>query len=589
MFRRLVALLEQKRLLPRKSRVTALVSLCMLCLMLSVSGLLPWTERETASADPGSGIVDLTVLLSSDYPCWWAGLAEYQTIPYREIGPDPWRSNVTIIDEHTGTHFDAPPHWIPPAASGLPHATSFGDLTAEKVPVWLFAGEACVIDVHAILDKSANGASPIITTDMVKNWETNHRKLAAGDVVLFMSGYDDKYYVPLPEGRRLLAEPLEGTAPAFPGPDAACIEYLVGKGIRTIGIDSPSMGPFPGAAETHWAGLGAGAIYVEQLVNLDTLPDTGSFFFFLPLKLEGGSGAPGRAAAITDPAKAAELIAAVKAHAIVDLTVTLGPQYPCAWPGAGQGNYSYLYVVAPFNDWTNQAAPYFTRVNIFDAHTGTHFDPPTHFLPGPEFDNDDYSDFVKEVLADYESKYGKRGTSEVYAADVPVEEMMGPARVIDVTHLNGSTPASSWPASPVITTDDIKAYEKVYGAIEAGDVVLFKSNWADRWFAKAPYNTAVADALNGKIEGWASPDPAALIYLAGKGVKCVGTDGASLGAVTGKEAIQTHWAGLTKGMNYVEYLTGLGQLPPEGAFFAFLPIKEEGVRGGNGRAIAVIP
>ncbi len=586
MFRTLVAWMERSHLLRKKTRATLLVGLCVLSLALSVTGVLPWAERETASADPG-GIFDLSVLLSEQYPGWWVGLAEYQTIPYREIGPDPWRSDVTIIDEHTGTHFDAPPHWIPPAASGLPHATTYGDLTAEKVPVWLFAGEACVINVTALLDKADNGKSPIITTDMVKNWEKNHRDLGPGDVVLFMSGYDDKYYVKLPEGRRLLAEPLEGTAPAFPGPNEACINYLVGKGIRSIGIDSPSMGPFPGAAETHWAGLGAGAIYFEQLVNLDKLPDTGSFFMMLPLKLEGGSGAPGRAVAITETALAAKLIEAVKERGIVDLTVTLGPQYPCAWPGAGQGNYSYLYVVAPFNDWTNQAAPYFTRVNIFDAHTGTHFDPPTHFLPGPEFDNDDYSDFVKEVLADYESKYGKRATSEVYAAEVPVEQMMGPARVIDVTHLNNTT--SSWPASPVITVADIQAYEKVYGSIEAGDVVLFKSNWADRWYAKAPYNTGVADALNGKIEGWPSPSPEALIYLAGKGVKCVGTDGASMGSVTGKEAIQTHWAGLTKGQVYVEFLTGLGQLPAEGAYFAFMPIKEEGVRGGNGRAVAFIP
>jgi len=292
MYRTLVAWMERSRLLRKKTRTTLLVGLCVLSLALSVTGVAPWTERETASADPG-GIFDLSVLLSEQYPAWWVGLAEYQTIPYREIGPDPWRSDVTIIDEHTGTHFDAPPHWIPPAASGLPHATTYGELTAEKVPVWLFAGEACVINVSAILDKADNGKSPIITTDMVKNWEKNHRDLGPGDVVLFMSGYDDKYYVKLPEGRRLLAEPLEGTAPAFPGPNEACINYLIGKGIRSIGIDSPSMGPFPGAAETHWAGLGAGAIYFEQLVDLDKLPDTGSFFMMLPLKLEGGSGAPG--------------------------------------------------------------------------------------------------------------------------------------------------------------------------------------------------------------------------------------------------------------------------------------------------------
>ena len=71
-------------------------------------------------------------------------------------------------------------------------------------------------------------------------------------------------------------------------------------------------------------------------------------------------------------------------------------------------------------------------------------------------------------------------------------------------------------------------------------------------------------------------------------MKCVGTDGASLGAVTGKEAVETHWAGLSAGMNYPEYLTNLGALPPKGAFFIFLPVKEE-VTGGIGRAVGIFP
>jgi kynurenine formamidase len=72
-------------------------------------------------------------------------------------------------------------------------------------------------------------------------------------------------------------------------------------------------------------------------------------------------------------------------------------------------------------------------------------------------------------------------------------------------------------------------------------------------------------------------------------IKCVGTDGASLGTVTGKEAVQTHWAGLTQGMNYVEYLTNIGTLPAKGAFFIFAPLKEEGVIGGIGRGVGILP
>lgn len=587
-------MLAKRKLIPKKVFISLLAVVCIFSLSsvvaLGMHGTLPVVEQRTSPSVVAEGdVADLSVLLSSNYPCWWVGLAEYQSVPYRKIGPEPWQSNLTIIDEHVGSHFDAPSHFIPPPESGLPHATYYGTVTSDEVPVWQFVGEACVIDVSKILDKADNGESPIITKEMVHMWESQHRELGPGDVVLFRSGYDDEYYKPFPEGRRLLAEPMEGKAPAFPAPDAECIEYIVTKGVRTIGIDSPSMGPFPGAPETHWAGLGTGAIYVEQLINLEKLPNTGAFFVFLPVKLEGGSGAFGRAAAITEPSLAADLINSVKNRDIIDLSLTISPDLPCVWPGAGKGNYSYLYLVAPFNDWAGKAGPFYTRVHIFDEHTGTHFDPPTHFLPELGFDPSNYSEFVQEVLADYESKYGPRGFSNVYAADYPVHQMMGPARVIDVTYLTGTTSPDQWPASPAITVDDIKAYEEQYGSIEAGDVVLFKSNWSDKFYKRAPYDTGVAEALNGIMEGWPAPTPDALIYLAQKGVKAVGTDGASLGAVTGKEAIQTHWAGLTQGMCYVEFLTNLGELPPKGAFFIFLPLKEEGVPGGLGSAVALLP
>jgi kynurenine formamidase len=558
-----------------------------------VVALLVFAMTSLASADyravRASGIADLSCLLSSDLPCWWPGLPEYQSIPYREIGPAPWRSNLTIIDEHVGTHFDAPCHWVPPLSSGLPHAAVPGEITAEKVPIWQFGGEACVIDVSKILDQAPNGKSPIITKGMVQAWERRNRNLGPGDVVIFRSGYDDKYYKPFPAGRRLLAEPSEGKAPAFPAPDADCIKYIVSKGVMNITSDSPSLGPFPGAPETHYAGLGVGAIYPEMLINCGGLPDTGSFFIFLPPKFEGASGGPGRAIAITQKPLATDLIEAVKLRKIVDLSVIDGPGYPDYWPGSGVGNYSYIHLVAPFAKYSTWRGPYYTNTHIFDEHIGTHFDPPSHFLPDPGFDNAKYGDWTKGVLADYESKYGKRGNSDVYAADYPVHQMMGPARVIDVTHLVGTTSPDQWPRSPAITVADVKKHEKLYGSIQAGDVVMFKAGWSDRYYKKAPNPNGVADALNGKIEGWPSPTPETMLYLAKKGVKCVGSDGGSLGAVTGKEAVQTHWAGLTQGMNYPEFLTNLGVLPPKGAFFIFLPLKEKGVRGGVGRAVGILP
>jgi kynurenine formamidase len=556
-----------------------------LALVLSATSLSFAAFKAVSQSD----VTDLTCLVSHDYPCWWPTHPEYLSIPYHVIGPAPWRSNLTIIDEHVGTHYDAPAHFIPRAETGLPAASVFGEITNEKVPVWQLGGEACVIDVSNILDQAPNGQSPIITKDMVQAWESKNRSLGPSDVVLFRGMYDDKYYKPFPEGRRFLADGFEGKSPLFPAPNAECVSYVASKGVMTIAIDSPSMGPFPGAVETHHAVLGKGVIYLESLINCGSLPPTGSFIIFLPPKFEGASGAPGRAIAITEKSLAAELIKAVKDNKVADLSVMDGPGWPDYWPGSGVGNNTFPHLVAPYANYVNWRGPYYTNTHVIDAHTGTHFDPPTHFLPNPGFDNSKYGDWTKGVLEDYEKKYGKRGESDVYAADYPVHQMMGPARVVDVSYLCGTTDPSKLPWSPVITVEDVQKHEKLYGPIQAGEVVLFKSGWTDRNYVKEPEPNLVAAALNGKVEGWPSPSAETMLYLAKKGVKCVGTDGASLGAVTGKEAVQTHWAGLTQGMCYPEVLTNLGALPPTGAFFIFLPLKEEKVPGGIGRAVALIP
>ena len=563
-------------------------SIWVLCLVFMLS-VIASAWGEYCALNEGE-VECLSVILSSEYPCWWPGLPEYQSIRYHKIGPAPFRSNLTIIDEHTGTHFDAPAHWIPPLESGLPHAGIYGSITSEKVPVWQFMGEACVIDVTNILDQVDNGKSPIITMSMVQQWEKEHRDLEAGDVVIFYSGYDDKYYKPFPQGRRLVAEPLEGKTPAYPGPDEKCMDYLIGKEIRSVGIDSPSMGPIPGGDKTHWIGLGAGAIFHELLVNCGSLPATGSFFAFLPVKFAGASGGPGRAIAITERALAKDLIRAVKQQRVVDLSLLSGPGYPDYWAGGGVGNNMNPHVVARFNDWDDWRGPYFTQTHMIDAHTGTHFDPPTHFLPDPGFDKSKYDELTQSILKDYESKYGLLSSSEVFAADYPLHQMMGPARVIDVMHLLGTTDHKDWPKSPVITEEVIKEYERHYGPIETGDVVLFKTGWSDMYYQPGVYGQRVGpDAVNGKVEGWPAPDVPAILYLAEKNVKCVGIDAPSIGAVTGKECIQVHWAGFCKGMNYVEFLTELGSLPPKGSFFIFLPLKEPCVPGGIGRAVAILP
>src|SRR5215510_14149411 len=94
------------------------------------------------------------------------------------------------------------------------------------------------------------------------------------------------------------------------------------------------------------------------------------------------------------------------------------------------------------------------------------------------------------------------------------------------------------------------------------------------------------DPLNGKTEGWPAPGPEAILYLASKGVRCVGTDAPGLGGVEEKRALWTYWALGGKGMVGVEFLTNLAALP-KNAYFLFAAVKIGGCHCGPGRAIAL--
>jgi isatin hydrolase len=142
------------------------------------------------------------------------------------------------------------------------------------------------------------GVSPFIEPDHVETWEGEHGELRAGEVVLFRTGWD-YYYVEGEEGEKFMSGSLvTGDYPGWPAPSPPCAIYLHDKGIKTIGIDAPSIGSAHDGIPVHQEGLSRGLRYVEILTNLDELPARGAFFIFLPLKIAGSSGGPGRAVAL---------------------------------------------------------------------------------------------------------------------------------------------------------------------------------------------------------------------------------------------------------------------------------------------------
>jgi kynurenine formamidase len=533
-------------------------------------------------------VIDLSLLVAVDLPCTWptSGWPLFHIDHYRRIGPhSPYNSDILMIDGNTGTQLDFPPHSIPLPDSGLPKAGPLGTQFSDKIPAWQFAGEACVIDCTDLRDKGERGHSPLIKKDRVIAWEKEHRPLGPGDVVLFRSDYSDRYYKPFPAGRRFLAGPLGGKAPGWPDPDPECMEYLGSRKAMTLGCDSPSMGPIPDLAEpTHYAGLKHGMIWTEGATGLGRLPSSGAFYCCLGPKHVGGPYTEGRAFAIVGPL-AKRLIEAARKKSAVDLSVRLAPDLPLWWPGAAVGEHRHPYLKVPFGMSAVLGTPFHTHV--LDSHTGTHLVPPAYALPRKGFDNGDYSEEVRGWLAEYERKYGPRGTSTTTTEKVPLSQTCGRACVIDVRPLLGSTARKDWPASPEITVELIEKHEKKHGELRAGDVVVFHSGWSDRYLKPFPQGSAcMAEPLDGKSEGWPAPGPEAIRYLAGKGIRCVATDAPTLGGVEPRRALWTYWALGGKDMAGVEYLTNVGNLH-EGAIFLFAAVKVRGCHGGPGRAIAL--
>lgn len=261
----------------------------------------------------GTGtVVDLTLLLAEELPCTWPGHMPYQqkTFSYFEAGGTDeahlvspcgdYQTRWLLVDEHTGTHIDAPAHFIPRTSTRLPDAASAGSVTVEQIPLSQTIGPAVVIDVTDLTKLTVTaGESPLIEKHHITTFEAKNGPLAAADIVLFRSNWDKTRYVQGVSGKSYVHNPLIlKQGPGWPAPSSEAMNYLIERGIRCVGTDAPSMGSSHAGRDVHIAGLGNGAVFIEALANLAALPVRGSHFIFAPLKVARGTGAPGRALAI---------------------------------------------------------------------------------------------------------------------------------------------------------------------------------------------------------------------------------------------------------------------------------------------------
>jgi kynurenine formamidase len=205
---------------------------------------------------------------------------------YDERGP-AWYWNDISTGEHTGTHFDAPVHWVTGA-----------DLedVSQVPPVRLLAPAA-------VLDFSAQAAADpdfLLEVDDIKQWEAEHGPLPDGGWLLYRTGWDARSN---DQDDFLNADE---TGPHTPGISVDCARWLAqeapiaGLGTETVGTDAGAAHSFDPPFPCHSALLGAGKYGLTQLRNLDLLPAQGAVVFAGPLPISGGSGSPARVLALVE-------------------------------------------------------------------------------------------------------------------------------------------------------------------------------------------------------------------------------------------------------------------------------------------------
>ncbi len=572
-------------------RLPASLLFASLCAAVAVPDPLPLAlafedPERGLGASAGSRFVDHSLLVAAEYPCTWPShpFPRFSLTHQRTIGPDsPYNVDSLLIDGNTGTQLDVPTHSVARPELKREKSGPFGYSNTDKIEAWQFGGEACVIDTRDLLDKAPNGVSPLIGPERVERFEKQHRQVRFGDVVLFRSDYSDKYYQPFPAGKRFIADIVDGKSPGYPDPNPEAMEFLGKRGVMNLGTDSASMGPLPDLAEpTHYAGLKYGMIWTEGATNLKELPSTGAFYCLLSPKHEGGPYAEARAFSIVGGELPKRLIQSARAKRAIDLSPTLSPKLPVTSPGssAGEHRQSYLKIDFLYNDYLDM----WHHTHLTDSMAGTHLVPPAYALP-PKGKQSKYSAQVQGWLAEYESKYGKRGNSNRTAEKVPLSWTSGEARVIDVRPLMGKRRGTQ-PASAEITVQHLREYEASNGALKPGDVVIFHTGHLDKQLAAETADAVWKDPLSGKSEGWPAPGPDAILHLKKQGIRCVATDAPDLGGVEPKRALMTYWALGSSDMVGVEFLVNAGKLP-KNAYFLFAPIKIRGCHGGPGRAIAL--
>ncbi len=262
----------EKEGLPRIDRRTALAGAAAAAVAVAMPG------AAEARRIPAKRVRDLTHVFTEGFPVFSGPEPEREDLfTFASAG---FYSQKWTFGEHSGTHMDAPGHFIPG-----------GRLTPAITPRELLVPLA-VVDISA---KAAQNPDAVVTTRDLRAYERRHGRIPRGALVAMYSGWDAKVNDELA---------FKGGAGFpdyhFPGwSDEAAAWLLAARNVAALGVDTMSLDPgnsttFP----VHFRLLGANRYGVENLANLGNVRPRGATAFIGVVPWEEGSGGPLRALAV---------------------------------------------------------------------------------------------------------------------------------------------------------------------------------------------------------------------------------------------------------------------------------------------------
>jgi kynurenine formamidase len=213
-------------------------------------------------------IVDLTLGISSNIRVF-PGSPQPSFIKWSKFDIQGYDSEVMFLSTHTGTHMDAPSHFIS------------GTATIDKIEINRFV---CNNTLLLKIEKQSN--QTISRNDIIDAENDDGEEVKEKDTIVFFTGWQMQI-----EKDNYISD--------NPGLSTDAAKYLIEKKVNAVAIDCPSIDPgIDNSFKVHKILLANDIIIIENLCNLEKFNTRRFTLIITPLKLIGASGSPVRAIGI---------------------------------------------------------------------------------------------------------------------------------------------------------------------------------------------------------------------------------------------------------------------------------------------------